>query len=500
MNKGFALNNQNMSGPIFSDDSVERELELLKSEANLVKWQAPNGEMFTMTLPHTVYPPREDTFFLAKCLLKLGPGKGRRCLEIGTGSGVLSLMCHRQGWRVSACDINPMAIASAKNMLSNNQAADVIIREGGPGPSSDGDVQQWSGSEKYDLIFWNMPYVRINEFDSHLGPMEEAALTDTSSQGLVSLTLMQINTSKILKSSGIGLLTVGEHFDHDELLSMCAEHGFAGRVIDDLTFGDGERIKLLAFWQPYAMHPTVFRQTVTSTNTVLLSNEWPTGSSLSAEIQTQGRGRYDRAWQNTPQNLSCSWKISLPKGLSPGLIQVILGSLVYKSFDSAKFKQQEAEIILKWPNDLVVKVGEEWGKVCGVLVESVTLGGNTTTVVGIGINIANEMPQTNFGFKIGYADWYDKTLTRDYFMNQIHCRIAGLLEEKHNLPGSTLPYYLESVHSAISEAFMSCKSVLYKNRKVDFILLNEDGTLLLKDEEGTVLNIRDGEELIWAFS
>ena len=53
--------------------------------------------------------------------------------------------------------------------------------------------------EKYDLIFWNMPYIKINEFDNHLGPMEEAALIDTSSKSLVSLTLMQINTSKILK-------------------------------------------------------------------------------------------------------------------------------------------------------------------------------------------------------------------------------------------------------------------------------------------------------------
>ena len=93
-----------------------------------------------------------------------------------------------------------------------------------------------------------MPYIKINEFDSHLGPMEEAALIDTSSKSLVSLTLMQINTSKILKKSGIGLLTVGEHLNHDAILENCAEHGFAGRIIDELTFEDGERLKLLAFY------------------------------------------------------------------------------------------------------------------------------------------------------------------------------------------------------------------------------------------------------------
>ena len=115
-----------------------------------------------------------------------------------SGSGVLSLICHRQGWRVSACDINPMAVASAKNFVVITK---LRYHNSGSwaGPPGDGDVNQWSGMEKYDLIFWNMPYIKINEFDNHLGPMEEAGLIDTSRESLVSLTLMQINTSKILK-------------------------------------------------------------------------------------------------------------------------------------------------------------------------------------------------------------------------------------------------------------------------------------------------------------
>lgn len=500
MNKGFAINNHNMSGPAFSNDSVNRELELLRNEANSATWQSPTGELFTMILPHTVYPPREDTSFMAKSLLNLGPGKGRKCLEIGLGSGVLSLMCHRQGWRVSACDINPMAVASAKNFMGNNQASDIIIREGGPGPSSDGDVNQWSGMEKYDLIFWNMPYIKINEFDNHLGPMEEAALIDTSRESLVSLTLMQINTSKILKNSGVGLLTVGEHLNHDAILGKCAEHGFAARIIDELTFEDGEGLKLLAFWYPYAKHPTVYRQTVTSTNTELLSNDWPTGSSLAADIQTKGRGRYDRTWQNTPNNLSCSWKISLPEGLSHGLTQVLLGNIVKKSFDSAKSNQQDAKIILKWPNDLIVTAGQDWGKVCGILVESVTLGRNTTTVAGIGINVASEVSETSFDFKIGYAEWYDKSLTREYLVNQLHCRISGLFEEKLNLPNSTMTHYFESAEDAISEAFTISQSVFYRNKKIDFLSLKKDGTMLVRDVEGKIVNVLDGEELNWIFS
>ena len=81
---------------------------------------SPTGELFIVELPHTVYPPREDTSFMAEGLARLGPGKGRKCLEIGVGSGVLSLFCHRHGWKVSACDINPYAVAAARGFFSRN--------------------------------------------------------------------------------------------------------------------------------------------------------------------------------------------------------------------------------------------------------------------------------------------------------------------------------------------------------------------------------------------
>ena len=136
---------------------------------------------------------------------------------------------------------------------------------------------------------------------------------------------------------------------------------FRNRIIDELTFEDGEGLKLLAFWYPYAKHPTVYRQTVTSTNTELLSNDWPTGSSLAADIQTKGRGRYDRTWQNTPNNLSCSWKISLPEGLSHGLTQVLLGNIV-KNHLILLSRINKTQKFLKWPNDLIVTAGQDWGK------------------------------------------------------------------------------------------------------------------------------------------
>ena len=110
-----------------------------------------------------MYPPKEDTNLLAKRLVKLGSGNGKKCLEIGTGSGILSLLCRRQGWQVEACDINPIAVASAREMFRQNDSEDIQVFEGGPGPQEDGEITQWAKQKNYDLIFWNLPYLEVDE-------------------------------------------------------------------------------------------------------------------------------------------------------------------------------------------------------------------------------------------------------------------------------------------------------------------------------------------------
>ena len=108
--------------------------------------------------------------------------------------------------------------------------------------------------------------------------------------------------------------------------------------------------------------------------------------------------------------------------------------------------------------------------------------------------------KASFDFKIGYAEWYDKSLTREYLVNQLHCRISGLFEEKLNLPISTMTHYFESAEDAISEAFTISQSVFYRNKKIDFLSLKKDGTMLVRDVEGKIVNVLDGEELNWIFS
>jgi biotin-(acetyl-CoA carboxylase) ligase/methylase of polypeptide subunit release factors len=500
MNKCFVQNNNVVSGPIFSEESVSREIELIEKSTRQYEWLSPTGELFRVELPHTVYPPREDTDFMAESLFRLGPGKGRKCLEIGTGSGVLSLFCHRQGWRVSACDINPYAVASAKEFFTNNSAGEISLSEGGPGPDEDGSMEQWAGQGNYDLVFWNMPYIKtsVNE-SNHLGPMEDAALIDTSRTSLIDITLGKLRSSNLLSQHGLGLLSIGENYTEEEINDLCSKYGFASRIVNQLNFDDGECLRIMAFWHPYARYPTIQRENVTSTNGELLNEKWPIGSSLSADHQTKGRGRYNREWTNTPKLLACSWKIGKQPDISPEILQILCGYLVKRSFESISHSNQNCKTVLKWPNDLVLIEDGRWGKVCGILVESVSKGNDNQIVVGIGINISDDGKSVDTEFPIGFADWYSEGITKEFLLTQINSRMAGLFESIDGIPQSNFESVIGYAFDAIANGFYACKTILYRNKQVSFKAINDNASISLISNNGEELNCNESEDLIWLF-
>ena len=71
-------------------------------------------------VPHSVYPPREDTDLMAKRIISLGSGQGKNFLEIGSGSGALSILASSLGYNVHCCDINPFAVSATIGNLKLN--------------------------------------------------------------------------------------------------------------------------------------------------------------------------------------------------------------------------------------------------------------------------------------------------------------------------------------------------------------------------------------------
>lgn len=141
-----------------------------------------------------------------------------------------------------------------------------------------------------------------------------------------------------------------------------------------------------------------------STNSDLLAalpddpQAWPHLSVLAADHQTAGRGRSGRGWE-TPAGAALTASVVLrPTGIGPaamGWAPLVVGLAVVRALRSIG-----VQAWLKWPNDVVVEVGEtdvdgwgRWRKCVGILCE--TLPGAGAIIAGVGVNVsqgADELP------------------------------------------------------------------------------------------------------------
>ncbi len=101
--------------------------------------------------------------------------------------------------------------------------------------------------------------------------------------------------------------------------------------------------------------------------------------------QTAGRGRFLRSWVSPPGGLYTS--LIVKPILSPADMP-LLGILAGCSAAAAVQSTCSVDVLLKWPNDIIV--GEK--KIGGILSESIVEGDRVASVVlGIGINVNLEL-------------------------------------------------------------------------------------------------------------
>ncbi|MGN0138818.1 MAG: HemK2/MTQ2 family protein methyltransferase [Candidatus Methanomethylophilaceae archaeon] len=97
-----------------------------------------------------VYPPHDDSILLIESL-DVHPGE--RILEIGCGSGVVSIHCAKNGCEVSCGDINSMAVElTRRNAEANGVSIDVV------------ETDVYSNIDgRFDTIVFNLPYLPVDE-------------------------------------------------------------------------------------------------------------------------------------------------------------------------------------------------------------------------------------------------------------------------------------------------------------------------------------------------
>lgn len=135
-----------------------------------VAWTDAKGrDLYPLPFPEIVvdpgvFRPTQGSFLLWKYLFTAAVGQGKRCLDVGCGSGILTTQLALNGARhVHAIDVQPEAIANTlanafRIGVANRVSADVV------------DLYTFTPAETYDLIvasLYQMPVNPMGEVSGH---------------------------------------------------------------------------------------------------------------------------------------------------------------------------------------------------------------------------------------------------------------------------------------------------------------------------------------------
>lgn len=171
-----------------------------------------------------VYEPREDSILLAKVLEeKLKDLKPKTVLEIGCGSGFLSILASRYS-NVTCVDINPKAVKTTKeNAKLNKVKLNCFLSN-----------LFENVKEKYDLIIFNPPYLPTN--DNIKG--EEM----WSNKGIIDKFIYEVKDH--INEEGSVLMVISSLSEPEKVIGEFKKHNFEANIIKTLKI-PWEELKIL---------------------------------------------------------------------------------------------------------------------------------------------------------------------------------------------------------------------------------------------------------------
>lgn len=174
---------------------------------------------FHLTVPPGVFHPQ--LFFSTKILgsyLASRPLSGLTVLEMGCGSGLLSLVAARGGGSVTGVDVNPLAVeATKRNVESNGMQKQIRVKQS--------DLfDALPSSDRFDLIFWNPPYYPHD-------PVDDAAKAMDGGKGYDVLARFARKAGRYLNPGGsILLILTGRASDEERIIRLFTDEGMSATV------------------------------------------------------------------------------------------------------------------------------------------------------------------------------------------------------------------------------------------------------------------------------
>ena len=426
-------------------------------------------QKFEVITPKSVYPPREDTLFLASCIPESLKGHNK-ALEIGSGSGFLSMTLADKGWKVTSIDVNPLAVAATKSNSLGNGYSDIDCIEGSF------DEIKYLQDGMFDLIIWNLPYVTIPASGPYLEPMEEASMLDLGKDGWSSELRSYLESHEnMLSRTGCVLLLYRTYPDSPSKPEDWLKSGWTSRKMSQRTMGD-EMLCVYSHWRPWGGLDPIEVDTIKSTMDYDFTSK-KGGQRVIADRQIEGRGRRGEEWISDPHGLAATWCITGQDNINSGMFQVVLGAMISRTLGFE----------LKWPNDII----DAGLKKCGGIIFS--MEGDKTLKIGVGIN---KIPQPIHGIQTTGWGVANESMEKGHVFRMVDACVATLFESHPLWDLVRIEDYLQFAWCSLSRVLSRGVRLNYRRDFATVSGLTRRGEILVV-QRGSVSTVCDLDEIEW---
>lgn len=227
------------------------------------------------------------------------------------------------------------------------------------------------------------------------------------------------------------------------------------------------------------MYKIINFPTLSSTNQYLKENykKYDEFVVVTTDNQTNGKGRMDRVWNSSKDDLifSILLKPKFDSSKIP-LISLIMGASLCNVIN----KYQNCSI--KWPNDIIINDK----KIAGILVEAISSYEIDAVIIGIGINVNSEKFSSDLIIKASSLKLEtNKLINKEILLDEI-------LKEFLRLYFLFIDNDYEFLNIVKENNYLKNKNVYINDKEVKVLDINNSGNLIIL-EDNTIKEIYYGE-------